>query len=169
MKMLEFAPGIWPALMDSLRRRGAGRRESGAFLLGEVTDTAHIVRAWVLYDQLDPTSLHYSYVRLQSGAFSRLWEICSDLNLTVAADVHTHPKEPCQSPSDRANPMISLAGHIALIVPRFGRGTVLPRDVSYNVYLGHGKWESYFHDDAASLIKLLEEVKDEGRFLPPTR
>ncbi len=161
MKSLEFAPGVWSALMADLHRRGGGWRESGAFLLHQTTETTRSIQAWLPYDELDPKSLNYSYVRLESSAFSRLWTICAELKLEVVADVHTHPMGPRQSPSDRAHPMISLAGHIALIVPRFACGKVMPRDLSFNVYLGAGKWVSYFHDAAASLIKLQQEVRDE--------
>ena len=155
MTRLEFAHGIWPALMTDLYQRGGGRRESGAFLLGQVHETSNAVHEWLPYDELDHKSLNYAYVRLESSAFSRPWAICAARKLDVVADVHTHPKGPCQSASDRANPMISLAGHMALIVPRFAGGNVVPRDLSVNVYLGSGKWASRFREDAASLITLL--------------
>ncbi len=154
MKPLEFAPGVWSSLMNDLYMRGGGCRESGAFLLGKATVTARIIQAWIPYDELDPMSLEYAYVRLESRAFSSLWEICTKQKLEVVADVHTHPMGPCQSTSDRANPMISLTGHVALIVPRFAIGNVKPRDVSFNVYLGGRRWVSYFKNKAASLIIL---------------
>jgi proteasome lid subunit RPN8/RPN11 len=157
MKPLEFAHGIWPALMADLHRRGDGWRESGAFLLRDATKTASSIQAWLPYDELDPKSLNYTYVRLESSAFSQLWTFCAEHKLEVVADVHTHPMGARQSPSDRAHPMISLAGHIALIVPRLARGNVRPSDLSFNIYLGGGKWVSYFHEDAASLIILREE------------
>ena len=53
--------------------------------------------------------------------------------------------------------MISLAGHLALIVPWFARGNVQAVDVSVNVYLGGGAWKSHFRRDAAALINLLDE------------
>jgi len=158
MKPLEFAPGVWSTLMADLHRRGGGWRESGAFLLCQTTDTVRVVQTWLPYDELAPESLNYSYIRLESSAFSHLWAICADLKLEVVADVHTHPMGPRQSPLDRAHPMISLVGHIALIVPRFACGNVKPRDLSFNIYQGGGKWVSYFHDDAASLIKLRQEA-----------
>jgi proteasome lid subunit RPN8/RPN11 len=154
MKTLEFAPGVWSALLADLQQRGEGWRESGAFLLGQTTDDVGAVQTWLPYDELAPESLNYAYVRLESSAFSRLWAICSELKLEVVADVHTHPKEPRQSPSDRTYPMISLAGHIALIVPRFTQGNVRPRDVSFNIYQGGGKWVSYFRKGAALRINL---------------
>lgn len=156
MKPLEFAPGVWSSMVSDLRRRGGGWRESGAFLLRQASDSEGLVRAWLPYDELDPTSLNYAYVRLDSSAFSRLWAICSELNLEVVADIHTHPLGPRQSLSDQANPMISLVGHIALIVPRFAHGNVKPSDLSFNVYQGGGKWVSYFGAAAASRIKLQE-------------
>ena len=56
---------------------------------------------------------------LRGGAFAKLWSMCREKKLTVAADVHTHPAGAAQSSSDRTNPMISRDGHIAIIVPRF--------------------------------------------------
>ena len=157
MKPLEFRPGVWEGLMADLRERGRGRRESGAFLLGRRSDSTKVVEQWLPYEELDSGALKFEYVRLGTSAFSRLWEECVSRGLEVVADVHTHPKLPGQSPSDRANPMISLAGHIALIVPWFARGPVRPSDVSVNVYLGAGNWKSHFRREAAALIKLSEE------------
>jgi hypothetical protein len=37
----------------------------------------------------------------------------------------------------------------------------MPIDLSFNVYLGEGRWVSYFHENAASLIKLREESRYE--------
>lgn len=154
MKRLEFAPGVWSALIADLHQRGEERRESGAFLLRSTTGGLTSVQTWIPYDELDPESLNYSYVRLESSAFSRLWAICAERKLEVVADVHTHPRGPRQSFSDRANPMISLAGHIALIVPRFAMGNVTPRDLSFNVYLGSGRWISFLKKKAALMINV---------------
>lgn len=155
MKSLEFGSDLWPALMEDLHRRGQGHRESGAFLLGRVTDTAKVVYDWLTYDELDPESLRYSIVRLNSSTFAHLWEGCAARQMEVVADIHTHPRGPAQSRSDRAYPMIALTGHIALIAPNFARAPVFPKDVSFNVYQGGGRWHSYYRSDAAALIKIL--------------
>lgn len=141
--------------MLDLHRRGRGYRESGAFLLGRIDANVRTVYAWIPYDELDPSSLNYQYVRLSTQTFSRLWAICTEREMQVVADVHTHPLGPIQSPSDRANPMVSVAGHIALIVPRFASGAVTPADVSVNIYLGARKWSSYLGRKAAAQINLL--------------
>jgi proteasome lid subunit RPN8/RPN11 len=153
-KPLEFYPGIWRSLIADLRKRGRGERESGAFLLGTVTATSKVVQTWLPYDQIDPRSLNYEYVRLSTEAFSRLWNICEQRGFEVVGDVHTHPSGPRQSPSDRANPMISMTGHMALIVPNFAIGDVNPKDVSLNIYLGSKQWQSLFGQDAANFIKV---------------
>ncbi len=155
VKPLEFQWEVWTSLILDLRKRGGGHRESGAFLLGHVGPTVKAVRAWLPYDELDPGSLNYEYVRLSTAAFSRLWTICAERDMQVVGDVHTHPLGPAQSLSDRVNPMVSIAGHMALIVPGFAMGEVTPADVSVNVYRGSHKWSSHFGSQAAALIKLL--------------
>lgn len=151
-KPLEFAPGIWSALMDDLRQRGRGRRESGAFLLAETDRGDRVVRAWLPYDVLASESLAYAYVRLESDAFSRLWAWCAEHRAEVVADVHTHPSGPRQSVSDRAHPMLALRGHVALIVPWFAQRNPQPFDCSFNVYLGDRRWMSFMRKDAENLI-----------------
>lgn len=154
-RLLEFAPGVWPALMEDLRRRGGGVRESGAFLLGCQRIGVRVVTQWLPYEQLDPAALNFEYVRLTSAAFGRLWDACAASGLEPVADVHTHPFGPRQSRSDRAHPMISLARHVALVVPHFAQGGIQPLDVSVNVYLGDGRWESHFEREAQARIALL--------------
>lgn len=151
---LEVPASMWKALIEDLCKRGSGKRESGAFLLGKKDGDVRRVKTWVPYDELDADALTAGYVRLDTSAFTRLWEICAETGLTVVADVHTHPGGPVQSSSDRANPMISQAGHFALIVPSFARGRVAPCDVSVNVYLGCKQWASHFNRHAQELIRL---------------
>lgn len=153
--LLEFKKGVWKALMADLCKRGKGHHESGAFLLGHHNTYTKTVFTWLPYDELDPSSLNFNYIRLSTNAFAHLWDECARQNLQVVGDVHTHPLGPTQSPSDRANPMVAVTGHTAVIVPRFARGNVRPQDVSINFYLGEKRWTSHFDLQAAALIKLL--------------
>lgn len=154
--LIEFAPGVWTALMGDLRVRGQGRRESGAFLLADAGAETPVITSWLPYDELGPESLAYAYVRLEPEAFTRLWSYCADKRVKVVGDIHTHPKGPGQSPSDKKHPMVAFAGHVALIAPWFAQRSPTPRDVSLNVYQGGGKWLNYFNEEAAARISAPE-------------
>jgi proteasome lid subunit RPN8/RPN11 len=152
---LEVPKATWLDLMADLRQRGGGKRESGAFLLGQMQGDTRYVRSWVAYDDLDPEALTKGYVRLGTAAFTKLWALCEARQQVVVADVHTHPREPHQSLSDRTNPMVSQAGHMALIVPRYAQDKVMPRSVSVNVYLGAKRWASYLDREAEARVFLV--------------
>jgi len=134
---------LWRRLLRGLRIRGNGQRESGAFLLGrrDAEGRARIIE-FVLYDDLDPKSLDTGIVRIDGRHFGRLWELCKSRGLTVVADVHTHPNGSGQSASDQAHPMITRAGHLALIVPRFARSPVRRSDIGLYRYHGARRWET---------------------------
>ena len=133
----------WRRLLGDLRARGGGERESGAFLLGRIeSDGSRTITDYALYDDIDPHALDTGIVRLDGRHFGRLWEICEAKGLAVVADVHVHPGGEGQSSSDKAHPIISRAGHIALIVPHFAAPPVRVRDVGIHRYLGDFRWES---------------------------
>jgi proteasome lid subunit RPN8/RPN11 len=132
-------------MLTELRIRGQNVRESGAFLLGpsrsqsqsDVTE----VREIVYYDDLDAECLQGG-IKLGGKAFDLLWKACTEGELTVVADVHTHPSDWIQqSFIDRTNPMIALPGHIALIVPNFARDVVSISDIGVYEYEGGHLWK----------------------------
>lgn len=154
-QQLEFSRDGWSSLIADLRARGAGVRESGAFLLGQQGRNLRVVQSWVPYDDIDPEALSRGFVKIRTEAFGPLWALCKERRMSVVADVHTHPFGAAQSPSDRAHPMIGVPGHMALIVPSFASGDVRPADVSVNLYLGGGRWSSHFGTKAAAFLKLV--------------
>jgi len=131
---------LWFKLTRELHRRGANRRESGAFLLSREGD-AKVVR-FICYDDLDPRCLDRGFVHFDGIGYVKLWKICQTQKLRVVADVHTHPtKWTSQSDLDVAHPMIPQKGHMALIVPSFARGCRFGlRGVGIFEYLGDGEW-----------------------------
>lgn len=134
---------VWRRLKAKLRERGRRcRGESGAFLLGHREGESTRIVDFVLYDDLDPYALDSGIVRFDGRYFSDLWAICNSRGLTVVADVHVHPGQSGQSDSDRNHPMISQAGHIALILPRFATGAQPRRGIGIYRYLGGKKWET---------------------------
>jgi hypothetical protein len=133
----------WRNLLGKLRERGFGTRESGAFLLGYHDKAGRRrITDFVLYDDIDPHALDTGIVHLDGRHFGKLWDICAARNVTVVADVHTHPWGATQSDSDRAHPIIAQAGHIALIIPNFAEAPVALLDVGIYRYLGGRKWQS---------------------------
>ncbi|RWA68009.1 hypothetical protein [Mesorhizobium sp.] len=132
---------VWLRLRQKLRERGHRcSRESGAFLLGSREDGRARVVDFVLYDDLDPHCLDSGIVRFDGRYFSELWAICKARGLSVVADIHVHPGGAGQSDSDRDHPMISRAGHIALILPRFATGCQPRRSIGMYRYLGGKRW-----------------------------
>ena len=139
---LSCSRAVWRRLLAGLRERGRGRRESGAFLLGtQGIDGRRHIEDFVLYDDIDPHALDTGIVRLDGRYFGAVWDLCRARELTVVADVHTHPRGCGQSESDRAHPIISRAGHVALIVPNFAATPVKRRNVGIYRYLGGHKWQ----------------------------
>lgn len=147
----------WRGIVTQLRTRGAGTRESGAFLLAR--RGGRRVRAVAYYDDLDAACLTGG-ISFAATGYSRLWKICRDRGLTVVADVHTHPGQWVdQSDIDAANPMIAQRGHIAVIVPDYASDESLDA-CGVHTYQGDGHWESRFQAD-------LREVVTLSRRLPP--
>ncbi len=143
-KQLTISRRIWRQLIGELRQRGQGRRESGAFLLGDRHGGQACVRDFVCYDDLDPTALDQGYVTLHSRGLKALWAQCRARQLDVVADAHTHPgADTRQSTLDRRHPMIPVAGHLALIVPNFAVTSHWHlHGVGVHEYLGTG-WHSH--------------------------
>jgi len=132
---------LWRRLTAKLRERGRGEsRESGAFLVGNRRDGRARIVDFVLYDDLDPHALDTGIVRFDGRYFGDLWDICKRRGLSVVADVHVHPGGSGQSGSDREHPMISRAGHVALILPDFARRPVRTERVGIYRYLGGKRW-----------------------------
>lgn len=131
---------IWMAgALELARRTLDGRRESGAFLLGRHGRPSRIER-FVFYDDIDPGALSTGIVVIDGRQLGKLWKLCRDMGLDVVADVHVHPGDFRQSPSDKANPVIAEVNHLALILPDFASGTNLPGRIGVYRYRGSRRW-----------------------------
>jgi hypothetical protein len=135
----------WREVLLELARRGEGRKEAGAFLLGsaaaEAGSTAFSAVCRVAYyDDLDPSCLTGG-ISMSGKAYDQLWALCAEHYLRVVADVHTHPgKWVEQSHTDSSNPMIGLRGHVAIIVPFFAHDQVNVDDLGIHLYEGNHRW-----------------------------
>lgn len=139
---------VWPRrhfdnVMSELDRRGRRRHEAGVFLLGDEVDGVRVVRDAAYYDDLDVDAYSTGICVLRGDAFAKLWAICRERKLMVVADAHTHGKGARQSGSDRTNPMVAQAGHIAVIVPDFAAGPVKQERLGLYAYLGDHRWTEH--------------------------
>lgn len=140
--LLRMRRSAWDAMIIELGRRGQGRRESGAFLLGDRHGDPHTVTRVVYLDDLDPSCLT-GPIEFDGLAYSKLWDLCDAENRHVIGDIHTHPGSGvCQSSIDAANPMIAQAGHIALVVPDYAQRAIKAREVGVHRYDGTA-WQTW--------------------------
>ncbi len=137
---LSCSSHLWRTIVRELERRGGHRHESGVFLLGVERGPRREVKDVVYYDQLDKHAYDSGVCMLHGDAFAKLWGICRERGLSVVADVHTHPGAARQSDSDKTNPMIATAGHIAVIVPDFARRADVREGLGVYEYLGRHRW-----------------------------
>jgi proteasome lid subunit RPN8/RPN11 len=145
---------LWRGLGAELHRRTEGRHESGAFLLGTRSGTNREATAVVYYDELDARAYASGVCVLHADAFGRLWDRCAEMSLVVVADAHVHPGGAWQSLSDRGNPMIARAGHLALILPLMARPPVRRWSVGLYEYLGDHRWRSHGGRHVARVLKI---------------
>lgn len=153
--LLEMPRSLYCALIPDLAKSGRGIKEAGAFLLGHADDQGRRVSSYLMYDAVaTASSRQHAYVAFSAEEMARAWEHCYATGLQVVADVHTHPLGPVQSPSDRAHPIVSVSGHIALIVPFFAMRNPQLIDLGVHVFEGAGQWRSMFHQAAQDAIFL---------------
>ena len=130
---------VWDTGVIELCRRTHGRRESGAFLLGQ-KGKRRTIEEFVYYDDIDPDALRHGIVEHDGRRLGALWAHCRASERSVVADIHVHPRGYGQSATDRANPMIAELGHMAIILPNFARGSNLPGEIGVYEYLGNKQW-----------------------------
>ena len=133
----------WLALMAELRRRGGGKTESGAFLLGKRQGDRRLFETCIFYDELDVNAYSTGVCVLYADAFEKLWGLCGSSGLQVLADVHTHGGGAGQSEADRCNPMVARPGHLALIVERFASDPVWRHRMGLYRYEGSHAWTDF--------------------------
>ena len=146
---------LWQEIMAELARRGlGGKRESGAFLLANLSGNENWIARVAYYDDLDPDCLK-GHIHFRGLGYSKLWDFCEAENLRVIADVHTHPNSWVgQSCTDQRHPMIARRGHIALIVPAYATRPVSSLEVGVHIYQGDDGWKSCLGSKASVALKI---------------
>lgn len=137
---LSCSTRLWADGIRELNRRGKGRRESGAFLLGTISGNRRSIKRFIFFDDLEPHCLDTGIIVFKGTGYGSLWQLCRESGLSAVADVHTHPGMARQSGLDRTNPMIAKQGHIAIIIPDFAQKMVSPGELGIYEYMGSHRW-----------------------------
>ncbi len=147
---------LWARMIFQLRKRGAGKGESGAFLLGRRNGDTGRVTTYICYDDLDPQACQSGAVTFHAEGYAALWRYCRQERVEVLADVHTHPGESVQqSGIDRTHPMVPVVGHIATILPNYGHTPWWSlKAVGIYAYLGDFQWRTYGGPEKRRRIRL---------------
>ena len=146
---------IWNPIVAELAKRGAGQRESGAFLLGRLRRRYREILDVAYYDDLAPGALNSGAILFPGRAYSNLWRRCRDQHMRVVADIHTHPGAARQSCVDRDHPMIAQPGHIALILPRFAERPIPDHEIGVYEYLGGHAWRDHSGQGAPRIFRIV--------------
>jgi len=136
---------LWIALVLELRKRGQGRRESGAFLLGRSRAGKAKVTSYLCYDDIDPNAYSGGAITFHANGYAALWHYCREEKVEVLADVHTHPgTDVRQSIIDQRHPMVPVAGHTAIILPNFAKTSWWSlMSIGVYEYLGDFRWRAH--------------------------
>ena len=143
----------WFKTIQGLKKRGEGRRESGAFFLHRFGENK--VCKIVFYDQFDKNVSNTGRIEFKGG--NEFHKYLMDNDLSVFADIHSHPTDNTnQSESDKYNPMIRIKGHVAIIAPNFASNRfLLPKDCSIYQYQGERLWRQIMPNECLLKLSLL--------------
>jgi len=134
---------LWQRGVSELRKRSAGVRESGAFLLGRNDGGRRIVEEFLYYDDIDPGCLDDGYINFDGRKLGLVWKRCRETGCALVADVHTHPRGYGQSGIDKENPMHPQKGHIGLIIPFYAQRESTPGRIGIYEYFGAFDWKDH--------------------------
>jgi hypothetical protein len=90
-------------------------------------------RAWVTTVAFPRIYSGYDYFRLAEGEMARLTSWCSDRELWILAQVHTHPTDEPHSAADEGGPFSHRPGFISVVIPYFAQFATL-RDPQWRAH-----------------------------------
>ena len=132
---------LWRQIVGEIERRGGHKTEAGAFLLGREAPGPARIENVVFYDDLDPNAYSSGACILHSDAFAKLWAVCRAHQLTVLADVHSHPGVGFKVTKTAHQPyVVARTGHVAIILPDYARWPVNQRRFGIYEYRGSHEW-----------------------------
>lgn len=134
---------LWVSTWEGLQLRSAGQVEAACVWLGTRTDTAQVAVEVVFLDDLPGTIGRRLQHRTSRQAVAMLLEIAREKQLSIVADLHTHPSDWIDlSEVDQEHPIEYRRGLIALVLPRFALGLPDLARTGVHEYIGNGQWST---------------------------
>lgn len=135
---LRLGEGLVEQTLARLRNCGAGRRECVVFWTGPLVAPA---LADGLLHPLHRAGL--GGYEVDQGWLARTWTQLAAEGRAIRAQVHTHPREAFHSATDDAFPIISTAGFLSLVIPRFAAPPQTLGDAFLARLEADGGWSSH--------------------------
>jgi hypothetical protein len=145
INIIKLPVRLWANAIRDLRKRGAGVRESGVFLLGALDSPHPRVTSYLCYDDADPDAYQFGAIAFHASGCVALWKHCREHKVRLLIDVHTHPSSNVrQSHIDVRHPTLPIVGHTAMIVPNYADGPWWSLNtVGVYEYLGGFHWRTH--------------------------
>jgi len=153
-RLIELPATLYRELIRDLAASGRGQKESGAFLLGTQDDGVRKVTSYLMYDVIAPaSSREHDYVALTGEEMATAWSHAIGwVSRRWPTFIRIHSG--CTESLGSRHPMVSIAGHVALIVPSFATGNPMPGDLGIHRLSRNGQWESMFGEQSRAALHL---------------
>ena len=140
---------------SNLREIGKNSLEGFALWAGTIEGDVFYVRKTIIPIQRGFSSRSGVYVKVDGAELSRINMWLYENEMTLIAQIHTHPSEAYHSEMDDSYPIVTTVGGFSLVIPNFAMG---PFDFSkYVVFrLSDGGWKRLSHPQVNQLIKIME-------------
>lgn len=149
---------LWVSTWEGLQCRSAGQVESACVWLGPRSNTTQVALEAVFLDDLPGTIGRRLQHRTSRQAVAMLLEVARQKQLSIVADLHTHPSDWVDlSDVDQEHPIEYRVGLIALVLPSFAIGAPDLARTGVHEYLGNGKWSTLSVEERNTRF-ILEEL-----------
>jgi len=134
-------PTLWWLAWDGLRNRGQGWHETACVWAGHRSGQEERVVEIIFLDDLPGVESFELQHRTSRTATEILFEMLRQKQLSIIADVHTHPEDWVDlSRVDQAHPIEYRPGLTALVLPYYASREPSINATGVHIYCGKGRW-----------------------------
>ncbi len=145
-------PRLWRHIVGEIERRGAHLTEAGAFLVGHERNGRRVIEDAIYYDQLDPKAYSSGACILHGDSFGKLWAMCAERSRACWLMCIRTPASAFRAMKTGPTRWWARAGHLAFILPDFGRWPVNRHRFGIYEYRGDHEWNRSPPDRRTQLL-----------------